>query len=350
MISIVHKTLFLNPGSQTGVFSIPLSAPSTPGNFLVVVMHQISSHAFDNPERVITTNNGETFTFDNTSGSGSGTSANSLAIFELQTTLAASSINVNATNGNTPSVHIFELSGNSIQFADTNHSFQNTPNASITSGTLTGTGSDSTFYMVAVGTSLAAGGPGNISVTSVSPGSWSNDIYGFVGLSGSSFCDAYQVATGVLTGATFSVSPNGESNYNAYAWSETGGSGSPCGPGMVQLVNGGFQDNEGNLLSNGYLLMQLSQDAQLIVSSVAVGQVGSGLRVRVPLDSNANIQGTPGDSLTPVCIWPNDIMVPSSTFYSVWAYKSNGQLAWGPQNVLVKGASPFDCNTWSPTV
>lgn len=349
MITIVNKTLFLNPSAQTGSFSVPLSAPSTPGNFLVVVMHNIGSHGI-NSSYVTTTNNGESFTFDDSQASGAGSSLNSQGMWELQTSLSASSINVNAAFGNTPSVHIFELSGNMIQFADGHATFQNSPNASIASAALTGTGSDSTFYLASVGTSLATGGPGNISVTSVSPGTWAKDVYAFQGLSGSPFCDAYQIASGVLAGATFSVSPNGESNYIAFAWSETGGGGSPCGAGFVQLINGNFQDDEGNVLANGYLTMQLSQDAQVSVSGSPVGQVGAGIRVKVPLDSSGNIQGTPGDNLTPICIWPNDVMAPTGTYYTVRAYSAVGQLVWGPQVVTVTGASPFDCDTWTPRV
>jgi hypothetical protein len=123
---------------------------------------------------------------------------------------------------------------------------------------------------------------------------------------------------------------------------------SPCGPGFVQLIGGSFQDNEGNPLADGYLLMQLSQDAQAQIGGFPSGQICSRIKVKVPLDSNGNVQGTPGDNLGPICVWPNSGLAPTGTTYAVWAYTADGQLAWGPQYLTVTGTTTFNCNTWTP--
>ena len=109
----------------------------------------------------------------------------------------------------------------------------------------------------------------------------------------------------------------------------------------TQLINGAFQDSEGNVLANGYITLELSQDAQS-----CFGQVGSGIRVKVPLDINGNIQGT--TSGTTYLVWGNDKLTPSTTFYVVRGYTSVGQLSWGPRNETVTtGSGTFDCNTWT---
>lgn len=56
----------------------------------------------------------------------------------------------------------------------------------------------------------------------------------------------------------------------------------------TQIIGGEFQDAQGTLLENGYLLFQLSQDA----SVADVGYVASGITIKVPLDSNADVLGT----------------------------------------------------------
>jgi hypothetical protein len=105
---------------------------------------------------------------------------------------------------------------------------------------------------------------------------------------------------------------------------------SPC-----NLSGGAFQDSEGNLLANGYLLCYLSQDASVNDSNICAG-----IAIRIQLDSSANAAS--GSKL-----WGNDILSPVNTFYRVTGYTAQGQPAWGPNNQQVTGTS-LDLGTWVP--
>jgi hypothetical protein len=100
-----------------------------------------------------------------------------------------------------------------------------------------------------------------------------------------------------------------------------------------QISGGSFQDNEGNPLANGYLLLELSQDC--IVNTTT--RVCSNFTVKVPLDVNGNVVTSPSYS-----VWPNDVLTPSGTFYFISAYTANGELVWGPNcNQILSSPSPF---------
>lgn len=110
----------------------------------------------------------------------------------------------------------------------------------------------------------------------------------------------------------------------------------------VQLAGGGFQDISGNLLVNGYLLMELSQDA--VVPNTPASQVVSGYTVKISLDSSGNVVSSPAQY-----VWPNDVLVPNSTFYNVSGYTAEGQLVWGPNAQQVfSSPSPYDIGAWVP--
>ena len=102
----------------------------------------------------------------------------------------------------------------------------------------------------------------------------------------------------------------------------------------VNQISGGlFQDNEGNPLANGYLLLELSQDCTVNTTT----QVCSNCIIKVPLDVNGNVVVSPVYSL-----WPNDVLTPSGTFYFISAYTANGELVWGPNcNQILSSPSPF---------
>lgn len=107
-----------------------------------------------------------------------------------------------------------------------------------------------------------------------------------------------------------------------------------------QLTGGGFQDALGNALANGYLEMELSQDAVTSDST----QVASGYTIRINLDTDGNIITSPSQS-----VWPNDVLAPTGTFYNVSAFSSEGQLVWGPNAQQVFSTpSPFDIGSWIP--
>lgn len=108
----------------------------------------------------------------------------------------------------------------------------------------------------------------------------------------------------------------------------------------VQLEGGAFQDAAGNPLADGYLLMRLSQDG--VVNSDE--QVASGIELKIALDSSGNVVTSPAQY-----VWPNDVITPSGTFYTVSAYTANGELVWGQNSQMVFSTpSPFNIGAWVP--
>jgi hypothetical protein len=113
----------------------------------------------------------------------------------------------------------------------------------------------------------------------------------------------------------------------------------------VQLSGGAFQDALGNVVANGYIIMQLSQDAQVTGASPEI-QITAGRTLKINLDSSGNIAASPAQYA-----WPNDVLTPANTYYTVAVYTASGQLVWGPnaQQVL-STPSPYDVGLWSPRV
>jgi hypothetical protein len=110
---------------------------------------------------------------------------------------------------------------------------------------------------------------------------------------------------------------------------------------QVILTGGNFTDAKGNPLANGSLVFELSQDVQVNSNE----QICGNLPIVIQLDSTGNVLATsPTQS-----IWPNDVMAPTNTFYTVTGYSATGQLAWGPnvQQVL-HTPNPFHLETWIP--
>jgi hypothetical protein len=113
----------------------------------------------------------------------------------------------------------------------------------------------------------------------------------------------------------------------------------------VQLIGGSFQDSEGNLLENGYLEMELSQDCTV----TGVGNVCSGIKIRIQLDSAGNAASSSSTPPAPdQYIWGNDVLLPPNNFYRVTGFTAAGQPAWGPNNQQVTGSTPFNLGSWVP--
>jgi hypothetical protein len=112
----------------------------------------------------------------------------------------------------------------------------------------------------------------------------------------------------------------------------------------VQLSGGAFQDALGNVVANGYIIMQLSQDAQVTGASPEI-QITAGRTLKINLDSSGNINASPAQS-----VWPNDVLTPANTYYIVSVYTAAGQLVWGPNSQQVLSSpSPYDVGAgWSP--
>jgi hypothetical protein len=111
--------------------------------------------------------------------------------------------------------------------------------------------------------------------------------------------------------------------------------------GVNQIIGGSFQDFQGNVLANGYLILQLSHDEG---ETVDPGIVAAGLPLRVALDASGNVAGT-------VSVWPNDQLSPADSYYTVNAYRRDGAIAWlSPQNQTIPSSpSPFNVGTWIPS-
>lgn len=107
----------------------------------------------------------------------------------------------------------------------------------------------------------------------------------------------------------------------------------------VQLTGGSFQDTEGNVLANGYLLFELSQDAQVNGNT----EICAGYVVKILLNSSGSVSTSPDQF-----IWGNDVLSPAGTYYTVSAYTAAGQLVWGPNAQQVTGTPTFNVGTWVP--
>jgi hypothetical protein len=112
--------------------------------------------------------------------------------------------------------------------------------------------------------------------------------------------------------------------------------------GNLQVQGGKFQDMEGNLLVNGYLLWQLSHDE---LYSNTNSQIVAGLKVRMNLDSSGNVPSNPA-----TFIYDNSSLSPSGSFYTVRCFKSDGTEAWkSPQTFqLTTSPNPLDLGTLIP--
>ena len=108
----------------------------------------------------------------------------------------------------------------------------------------------------------------------------------------------------------------------------------------VELSGGAFQDCAGNPLANGFLLFVLSQDGVVNGSE----QIAAGRTIKILLDANGNIVTSPKQY-----IWPNDVITPANTFYTVSGYEASGQLVWGPNSQQVfSSPSPYNVSPWVP--
>lgn len=106
-----------------------------------------------------------------------------------------------------------------------------------------------------------------------------------------------------------------------------------------QIIGGAFQDAEGNLLANGYLIFELNQN-ETVNGATLICPLR---RITVTLDVNGNV---PASTYS---LWPNDVITPNGSFYLVSGYTKQGQLVWGPlgQSVL-SSPSPYNLDAWIP--
>lgn len=78
-----------------------------------------------------------------------------------------------------------------------------------------------------------------------------------------------------------------------------------------------FQTPSGAPVANGFVLIALSEDCAVWPSGGLV--VGSRpQKLKISLDANGTVLGNPQ-------VWPNDILAPTGSYYTVEVYKSDGQ-------------------------
>lgn len=108
----------------------------------------------------------------------------------------------------------------------------------------------------------------------------------------------------------------------------------PAPPAGTITITGTWQYPDGTPVANGVLLMQLSQDTQVISPG---GQISGGAIHVVQLDGTGSI---PTNSY----IYGNDNMTPSGTFYRCTVISPGGAQVWGWEAVSITGAS-FNFNS-----
>jgi hypothetical protein len=107
-----------------------------------------------------------------------------------------------------------------------------------------------------------------------------------------------------------------------------------------ELEGGAFQDSLGNLISHGKLVLTLNQDATVNTNVM----VCSGYDIEIPLDNFGDIITSPAYN-----VWSNDVLTPSTTFYTAIVYSATGARVWGPAYVRVLSTpSPFGVGVWVP--
>jgi hypothetical protein len=117
---------------------------------------------------------------------------------------------------------------------------------------------------------------------------------------------------------------------------------------QVQIINGGWQDAEGNPLAGGTIEFQLSANAfgTNTLGSAMGYLICAGQKVTFALDDNGNV-------VADAYVWSNDSLLSAvtgnpDTFYFVTAFADTGQRVWGPNAVYILG-SPCNLSLLVPS-
>ncbi len=100
-----------------------------------------------------------------------------------------------------------------------------------------------------------------------------------------------------------------------------------------------FQDSAGNVLASGTLILRLN--------TLANAQANGGGQIE-PVDVVLPLTATGLIKNAPVNLWANDQLTPTTTFYTMRLYNSNGLLVAGPVNWTLAGSSPIDVSALNP--
>jgi len=90
-----------------------------------------------------------------------------------------------------------------------------------------------------------------------------------------------------------------------------------------------FTDLDGSPLSDGYLIIRVTEDTQ----TPDGGQLCAGAVVQVDLDSGGNVEGSP-------TFWGNNAMLPNTTAYLLNSYNADGQKVLTNLYIVVQGTGP----------
>jgi hypothetical protein len=86
-----------------------------------------------------------------------------------------------------------------------------------------------------------------------------------------------------------------------------------------------FQYPNTYAVANGYLIVRLNKDCQVISPP---GQIGAKLKIKVPLNNG----GSPTDTVT---FWPNNALDPDDSVYIYSVYNAEGQIILGPASLVI---------------
>jgi hypothetical protein len=105
----------------------------------------------------------------------------------------------------------------------------------------------------------------------------------------------------------------------------------------LTLSGGSFETFEGQPLAFGYLIMQLSHDAEYVAGPY---QIVAGIKLKIPLDANGNISPA-------VNVWSNDVISPTGSYYDVMGYEADGTQAFRNEQFWILASSPSPLNVGS---
>lgn len=105
---------------------------------------------------------------------------------------------------------------------------------------------------------------------------------------------------------------------------------------LITLTGGLYQLHNNTALANGHLIWELSHDSRETTDANG-GQVVSGIKIKVNLDSNGSVSGT-------AKLWANDQLQPSGSYYTVTGYASDGTIAFASPQYYQIASSPSTLN------
>ncbi len=105
----------------------------------------------------------------------------------------------------------------------------------------------------------------------------------------------------------------------------------------MKVITGTWQNTDGTPAAGARVFFDLSQDAV----ALGIAQIGPNV-ISFTLDNTGSLPAN-------TRIWFNDELTPSGTIYTVSVILAGGGVIYGPENLSITGASPFNINNAQPT-